>query len=350
MAREDSAVVYLMKYENITPGEEDTIYKIGVAETTRLGGRIKELQFSLNQSRLFSGYRVELIDHVIHSNKAEAEKSEYLFHGYSENHIWLYDPKASRQLDGYSEMFVKEILPKWRHYRETGQIDPVGIESEKLVRFCFRNDCVRWPEAEPEILKDKEWARRYAFSVIDGEWPELEDILLNDSLSTWYKSGSPHQSYLENVRKERWLEFESKVPAWITGDIEGKKPRNTRFVARYCSKFRDDRWEEIEDWLVEGNDIEYAAIYWNKVGGKRWPELEEKLLSGMQRPRLYREGKKWPPPYTIIADGYREQYRASTLASKKERVERLLSLSTEYAEKFCEGDWPEIEKFAITDS
>ena len=67
----------------------------------------------------------------------------------------------------------------------------------------------RWPEAEPYIKKDPEWAEYYAIDIIRGRWPEAEPYIMRD----------PHWTYRYAIYviRGRWPEAEphiKKDPEW----------------------------------------------------------------------------------------------------------------------------------------
>ena len=130
------------------------------------------------------------------------------------------------------------------------------------------------------------------------------------------------------------------ISEWIVGDAGGKKPRDSYFVVSYCTTIRNERWEEIEDWLLDVDDIKWTVIYWNKLGDRRWPELEEKILSELRDPEIRRPD---PRIHQHPWDSYawnKERMESPVFINRK--IDYLLIQANVYAEKFREGDWSEI--------
>jgi len=46
------------------------------------------------------------------------------------------------------------------------------------ARIFFQG--VGWPEAEPVIMKDPQWAYLYAIDVLEDKWPEAEKYIMQD--------------------------------------------------------------------------------------------------------------------------------------------------------------------------
>lgn len=72
------------------------------------------------------------------------------------------------------------------HYK-----DKITFERDLLISaYLYARDVVkgRWPEAEPSIVKDLQWAFPYARDVIQGRWPEAEPTILKSPWAGSYRS------------------------------------------------------------------------------------------------------------------------------------------------------------------
>ncbi len=76
----------------------------------------------------------------------------------------------------------------------------------EYARFVIEG---RWPEVEDIIKTNPESAYYYAKDVIKGRWPEAEDIIKTDSRSAYW--------YARDVIVGRWIEAEEYIktdPEW----------------------------------------------------------------------------------------------------------------------------------------
>jgi hypothetical protein len=157
----------------------------------------------------------------------------------------------------------------------------------------------RWPEAEPYIMKDPEWAFWYAHNVMGRErWPEAEPYIMKDPRwASWYA--------LNVMKGERWLEAEPyimKSPEWayyyadkimkgerwpeaepyIMKDPEQAFYYALMVINRNNKNYREmERWPEAEPYIMK--DPELAYWYATDMMKKRWPEAEPYI---MKDPRL----------------------------------------------------------------
>ena len=96
------------------------------------------------------------------------------------------------------------------------------LESEPTIMknahwaYCYARDMIkgRWPEAEPTIMQDVKWTYYYSTDVIKNRWSEAEPIIMQDTQYAFW--------YSKNIIKGRWLEAEPIIAksAYIYGYIE----------------------------------------------------------------------------------------------------------------------------------
>ena len=115
----------------------------------------------------------------------------------------------------------------------------------------------RFPEAEPYIVKDPQWAVKYAAEVLEDRWPEAEATIL--------QSQDPYKAYVYAMfaLKSRWPEAEA---------IIATKPFEAYAYAHSLIK---GRWPEAEAIIM--SHPTWAFQYAVDVIGGRWPEAEEML-------------------------------------------------------------------------
>jgi hypothetical protein len=79
-----------------------------------------------------------------------------------------------------------------------------NILKDPHTSWAYANKIIggRWPEAEPRIAKDPRCAVAYATNVIKGRWPEAEPNILKDSGAAF--------EYARDVLKQRWPAFEER--------------------------------------------------------------------------------------------------------------------------------------------
>jgi len=104
----------------------------------------------------------------------------------------------------------------------------------------------RWPEAEPFIRQDAEWACAYAQTVIGGRWPEAEPVIQQDPQSAFF--------YALEVIGGRWPEAEPVIM------------KNPQWARHYAEKVIKGRWPEAEPYIMKSR--RYASWYKKAFPGK----------------------------------------------------------------------------------
>ena len=96
--------------------------------------------------------------------------------------------------------YAKDVLNKNRF-----PLGELAIAKDPEWAGCYALDVIksRWPEAEPAIAKDPWYAYNYARDVIKGQWLEGEPIIAKDP-SCAYK-------YALNIIKDRWPKAEETI-------------------------------------------------------------------------------------------------------------------------------------------
>jgi len=97
-----------------------------------------------------------------------------------------------------------ELIRAMNQWQEYDKIHPLNVrylvhpgELWSYVRYVINRE---WPEAEPYIMKDPEYAYMYARHLRDREWPEAEPYIMTNA--------NRASSYAMHVRKRRWPEAE----------------------------------------------------------------------------------------------------------------------------------------------
>ena len=181
-------------------------------------------------------------------------------------------------------------LPKWLYQYIRFQIGHRVPELEiflllnPLAAYYYAEDVIqgRWPEAE-EIIKKfvpsgtagytmSSIACDYARFVIKGRWPEAEEMILKDPDTRFV--------YCNEVIKGRWPEAEE----------ETKKDKDTEFIYKYALNIIKGRWYEYEKYMTRSD---YISEYIRYIVKKRCPELEERLK---ENPQVWEGYKQWVIP------------------------------------------------------
>ena len=131
---------------------------------------------------------------------------------------------------------------------------------QKAFEWANHNG-TRFPEAEPYIAKDPQWAVKYAAQVLEDRWPEAEATIL--------QSQDPFKAYVyaRFALKSRWPEAEAII---ATGPFE---------AYAYADNVIKGRWPEAEVTIAKNPQRAYQ--YAVDVIKGRWPEAEEILAKSL---------------------------------------------------------------------
>jgi hypothetical protein len=131
----------------------------------------------------------------------------------------------------------------------------------------------RWPEAEPQIIKDPDISYQYASDVMHGAWPEAEYWMLHRKEP---KHGPPDLAnacvYAKEI-KGRWPELEKLL--LLMGERDGPDPT---LITWYADHVIHGRWPEAEPIILRDGSPATLNYYVNEVLKNRWPEAEPIIL------------------------------------------------------------------------
>ena len=185
--------------------------------------------------------------------------------------INLYQLAAdTTKLKGSYEL-ASERVPKlaWEKYcpypEELKKREHLWIQDAEIAyEYAFMYS-KRWPEAEPVIMKDPQWACKYARNVIRGRWPEAEPYIM--------KSPEDANLYAQYVIGGRWPEAEPYIM---------KEPETAYW---YVERTITERCPEAEPYLKKDPDIAfYYAMY---IIQERWPEAEPVIATDRNLAQQY---------------------------------------------------------------
>jgi len=119
------------------------------------------------------------------------------------------EQKIEKAIQEYSIEDIVRILT----YYELGQYTYAkNMFLEKYIhnkyRLVYYSRSIiggRWPEAEPAIMTDPEYAFLYSYEIIRGRWPEAEPTIIKDATYAY--------RYSCDVIKGRWPEAEPTIMA-----------------------------------------------------------------------------------------------------------------------------------------
>jgi hypothetical protein len=86
-------------------------------------------------------------------------------------------------------------------------LNRIAQEPWLILRYC-RDREIRWPEAEPVLLTNVSASLRYAISVIEGRWPELESLLLDRYRQDPADTEPFTDRYERKIMDGNWPEYE----------------------------------------------------------------------------------------------------------------------------------------------
>jgi len=135
----------------------------------------------------------------------------------------------------------------------------------------------RWPEFEKIMAERGETGKLvdYAFEVIKGRDPQIEDYLLNaknllNAKKIPYRGNIDRtlQTYCQNVIHGRWDEYEKRMVKEMLADSWGHGVRQGYGGDFSPSAFYGDTQELADPW----------GTYVQDIVKRRWPELEKAML------------------------------------------------------------------------
>ena len=117
---------------------------------------------------------------------ASAEDLYYYTYYIMEGKRWPEAEPVIAKNPDWAFWYAKDVL-KGKRWPEA---EPYIMKEPRLA-FWYAKDVLkgkRWPEAEPVIMKDPRWAFWYAKEVIEYRWPEAEPVIMKDpELGLLYK-------------------------------------------------------------------------------------------------------------------------------------------------------------------
>ena len=137
---------------------------------------------------------------------------------------------------GYNDKFSQEQQEQFKSVLKT--------DAKYATEYAYKYmRGLRWPEAEPVIMKDPDSAVSYAYNVIDGKWPEAEQYIVKNPLAAF--------EYVEDAYDGRVPEFEPYIM---------KDPEAAYSYARFIL---DRKWPEAEQYIKQDK-------YWWKKYSQDW--------------------------------------------------------------------------------
>ena len=169
---------------------------------------------------------------------------------------------------------------------------PLNSEQEILAGFCaFMGS--RWPEAEPYIAKDPQWACYYARNILQERFPEAEPCIAQDPKLVYI--------YIQDVLKRHWPEAEqyvAKDPGWAYryardvlkrpwSEVEPIIAQSPMYTYNYAEGILEHPWQEAE--LTISRDPIFAYCYAVDVLKHPWPEAESYIAKNLEYWNHYKQ-------------------------------------------------------------
>jgi hypothetical protein len=158
---------------------------------------------------------------------------------------------------------------------------PLDSKPEILARFCVLVGS-RWPEIEPTIAQDPQWACYYAQDVLKGRFLKAESTISQDLEWAYY--------YAQNILKDRFHEAELYIA------------KNRRWAYYYARNILKRPWPEAEPAIAETPG--WAYFYARDILGRPWPEAEPTIAKDPQWAYFYALDvlrRRWPEAEPTIA-------------------------------------------------
>ena len=210
--------------------------------------------------------------------------------------------------------------------RTKQRFDTLKHNPKALYLFCRDVLKAPWPEAEPYILKDTNVAMHYAYYVKQKLWPELEKILYGTKdakAATEYctfnnvrwpeaepfivKDLDSAIIYLRMIKRAKWPELEQEI-------LKHKDQDNALL---YATSLRE-RVPALEPLFTEPG---YIYAYIGDALKQPWPEAEPTLLKDPKLATLYAIDfkPKWPELENIIKNNPKYKHLWDVYTGKRSR-------------------------------
>ncbi len=244
--------------------------------------------------------------------------------------------------------------------------DPSEMTPEQIFYYAINKlNRKPWPEAEPYIMKDPEWAYKYVNNILHKPWPEAEPYIAKNPQYAY--------NYAANILYEkRFLEAEpyiAKDPHWAYWyaknilhrpwpEAEPYIIKNPKYASNYANYILKRSWPEAEPIIKKDP---WAACEYAKraLRGKRFFEAEPYIIKGAP-PVIYSyiidilHGKRWPEaePYIMKNPEYAYKYAANVLGERWPEAEPHIMKDPVWAYKYAANvldgkRWPEAEPYII---
>lgn len=267
---------------------------------------------------------------------------------------------TAQQFGGHWHYSVSEAYNQIRRYSSTGpwsgstevkeflkaalNVPSKAVEVAKqfLSRFSSLN---RWPEAEPNIMKDPLAAVDYAVDVLKSRWKDAEPTIAKNAVAANKYIQRLNFLYRDADDKSKvadLAEFQNGWPlaepaihkvAWVALDYT-KKYKNEpssaaekilfetldkmdeesdrgsllNYAIDYAARFYKGGWPQLEEYLAHSYK---AALYCQRVTKRRWPEAEPYIMEAPISAATYAVDvmkHRWPEAeQTIRKDEYARQ-------------------------------------------
>lgn len=158
--------------------------------------------------------------------------------------------------DAQTAMFLLRLDGHEKHYvfddvMRDNLINVVLTNPEASFKYATEVVKGRWEKGEATIIKDLTCACKYATTILERQWPEINehvDDYLNSSLPTLKDNGwGPYNPVLEYARLanngKRWPPIEAALAADIIGNMAN--------IIWYCRNIIGGRWYEVESVLAD---------------------------------------------------------------------------------------------------
>jgi hypothetical protein len=244
----------------LTSSDRTLDYLLNVIYKGRYGRSSYKNDIRRNKEKSFKRRWLEAEYYLCSNDDKESLNSYLRFVGYTLQELIDTNPMLKRKLDRDDEIIEsQDIDGDLLLEDEDNHPDPSTMTPEECYIYAYddinkrKRLGIRWPEAEPIILKDPEWSFYYTEKIINKgkklgiRWPEAEPNILEDP--KWATV------YAEEIIQDRWPAAESmisSIPYW---------------ALRYAINTIKGRWPTAEPLLL--SDAEHAMQYLRYVINRR---------------------------------------------------------------------------------
>lgn len=152
------------------------------------------------------------------------------------------------------------------------------------LSYVKPNKMARWKEAEHYIMQDDEIAILYYDNIMDANWPEYKQHLLNQADLELRKTGK-----VNNVIPKIFLLLAKTGNRWAEAEPYIANAKDPDYIAEYAMDYLNTAWRNnsnipfniatvAEQNILQSDTFRIPVNYATFALRKRWPKLEQRMV------------------------------------------------------------------------